>query len=85
MQSEQDCWIKAFQTALSGASRDYAESSSNILFAFGLALILIYLVLAAQFESFVDPLAIMLTVPLALAGALLSLYIFGQNLNIFSR
>ena len=75
----------SFQTALSGASRDYAESSSNILFAFGLALILIYLVLAAQFESFVDPFAIMLTVPLALAGALLSLWLFGQTLNIFSE
>ncbi len=76
---------ESFQTSLSGASRDYAESSSNIAFAFGLALILIYLVLAAQFESFVDPLIIMLTVPLALAGALLSLYIFGQTLNIFSE
>ena len=75
----------SFQTALSGASRDYAESSSNILFAFFLALILIYLVLAAQFESFVDPFAIMLTVPLALAGALLSLWIFNQTLNIFSE
>jgi HAE1 family hydrophobic/amphiphilic exporter-1/multidrug efflux pump len=75
----------SFQTALSGASRDYAESSSNILFAFGLALILIYLVLAAQFESFVDPFAIMLTVPLALAGALLSLWMFNQTLNIFSE
>ena len=75
----------SFQTALSGASRDYAESSSNILFAFGLALILIYLVLAAQFESFVDPFAIMLTVPLALAGALLSLWLFKQTLNIFSE
>ncbi|MCW3120137.1 MAG: cation/multidrug efflux pump [Chitinophagaceae bacterium] len=75
----------SFQTALSGSSRDYAESSSNILFAFGLALVLIYLVLAAQFESFVDPLAIMLTVPLALAGALLSLWIFNQTLNIFSE
>jgi len=75
----------SFQTALSGSSRDYAESSSNILFAFGLALILIYLVLAAQFESFVDPFAIMLTVPLALAGALLSLYLFKQTLNIFSE
>ncbi len=75
----------SFQTALSGPSRDYAESSSNIVFAFGLALILIYLVLAAQFESFVDPLAIMLTVPLALAGALLSLLVFGQTLNIFSE
>jgi len=75
----------SFQTALSGPSRDYAESSSNIVFAFVLALILIYLVLSAQFESFVDPLAIMLTVPLALAGALLTLWIFGQTLNIFSE
>ena len=74
-----------FQTALAGTSRDYAESSSNILFAFGLALILIYLVLAAQFESFIDPFAIMLTVPLAIAGALLSLWLFGQTLNIFSE
>ena len=74
-----------FQTALTGSSRDYAESSSNILFAFGLALILIYLVLAAQFESFIDPFAIMLTVPLALAGALLSLWLFNQTLNIFSE
>ncbi len=75
----------SFQTALSGSSRDYAESSSNILFAFGLALILIYLVLAAQFESFIDPFAIMLTVPLAMAGALLSLWVFKQTLNIFSE
>ena len=76
---------ETYQTALSGPSRDYAESSSNIAFAFGLALILIYLVLAAQFESFIDPLIIMFTVPLALAGALLSLFIFGQTLNIFSE
>ena len=75
----------SFQTALSGASRDYAESSSNIVFAFVLALLLIYLVLAAQFESFVDPFVIMLTVPLALAGALLSLWLFHQTLNIFSE
>ncbi|WP_440133337.1 efflux RND transporter permease subunit [Chitinophaga sancti] len=74
-----------FHTALSGSSRDYAESSSNIVFAFALALVLIYLVLAAQFESFIDPLTIMFTVPLALAGALLSLWIFGQTLNIFSE
>ncbi|WP_343671954.1 efflux RND transporter permease subunit [Chitinophaga sp.] len=74
-----------FHTALSGSSRDYAESSSNIVFAFLLALVLIYLVLAAQFESFIDPITIMLTVPLALAGALLSLWIFGQTLNIFSE
>jgi hydrophobe/amphiphile efflux-1 (HAE1) family protein len=76
---------ETYQTSLSGPSRDYVESSSNILFAFVLALILIYLVLSAQFESFVDPLGIMLTVPLALAGALLSLWIFGQTLNIFSQ
>lgn len=76
---------ESFQTALTGPSRDYAESSSNILFAFGLALILIYLVLAAQFESFIDPFTIMITVPLALAGALLSLWLFGQTLNIFSE
>jgi hydrophobe/amphiphile efflux-1 (HAE1) family protein len=76
---------ESFQTALSGPSRDYAESSSNIAFAFGLALMLIYLVLAAQFESFIDPFNIMLTVPLALAGALLSLWLFGQTLNIFSE
>jgi multidrug efflux pump len=75
----------SFTTALAGASRDYAESSSNIIFAFILALILIYLVLAAQFESFVDPFTIMLTVPLALAGALLSLWISRNTLNIFSE
>ncbi|WP_044129267.1 efflux RND transporter permease subunit [Rudanella lutea] len=74
-----------FQTALSGASRDYAESSSNTLFAFGLALILVYLILAAQFDSFVDPFIIMITVPLAIAGAVLSLWLFGQTLNIFSQ
>jgi HAE1 family hydrophobic/amphiphilic exporter-1/multidrug efflux pump len=76
---------QSFQTALSGSSRDYAESSSNILFAFVLALVLIYLVLAAQFESFIDPFTIMLTVPLAIAGALLSLWLFHQTLNIFSE
>jgi multidrug efflux pump len=75
----------SFTTALSGPSRDYAESSSGIIFAFVLALILIYLVLAAQFESFIDPFTIMLTVPLALAGALLSLWLFGKTLNIFSE
>jgi HAE1 family hydrophobic/amphiphilic exporter-1/multidrug efflux pump len=74
-----------FATSLSGPSRDYAESSSNTSFAFILALLLIYLVLAAQFESFIDPLIIMLTVPLALAGALLSLWLFGQTINIFSQ
>lgn len=74
-----------FSTALTGTSKDFAESSSNILFAFMLALLIIYLVLAAQFESFIDPFIIMLTVPLALAGALLSLWYFNQSLNIFSE
>ncbi len=76
---------ETYQTSLNGPSRDYSESSSNIAFAFALALILIYLVLSAQFESFTDPFTIMLTVPLALAGALLSLYLFNQTLNIFSE
>jgi hydrophobe/amphiphile efflux-1 (HAE1) family protein len=76
---------ESFQTSLSGPSRDYAESSSNTAFAFILALVMIYLVLAAQFESFKDPVTIMLTVPLAIAGALLCLWIFGQTLNIFSE
>ena len=75
----------SFSTSLSGASRDFAESSSNTSFAFFLALILIFLVLAAQFESFIDPFIIMITVPLALAGAVLSLWVFGQTLNIFSQ
>jgi multidrug efflux pump len=74
-----------FTTALTGPSRDFEESSSNILFAFMLALVLIYLVLSAQFESFIDPFIIMLTVPLALAGAVLSLWYFNQTLNIFSE
>jgi multidrug efflux pump len=73
------------KTALTGSSRDFAESSSNTLFSFGLALILVFLILAAQFESFVDPFIIMITVPLAIAGALLSLWLFDQTLNIFSQ
>jgi hydrophobe/amphiphile efflux-1 (HAE1) family protein len=76
---------ETYQTSLSGPSRDYAESSSNIAFAFVLALMLIYLILSAQFESFIDPLTIMITVPLALAGALLSLFVFNHTLNIFSE
>ncbi len=75
----------SFTTSLSGQSRDFAESSSNTSFAFILALVLIFLVLSAQFESFIDPLIIMITVPLALAGAVLSLKLFGQTLNIFSQ
>jgi len=76
---------ESFSTSLAGSSKDYEESSSNTLFAFLLALVLIYLILAAQFESFVDPFIIMLTVPLAIAGAVLSLWLFGQTLNIFSQ
>lgn len=76
---------ESFSTSLSGSSRDFAESSSNTSFALGLALILIFLILAAQFESFIDPLIIMITVPLAIAGALLSLWMFNQTLNIFSQ
>ncbi len=76
---------ETFNTALTGTSRDFQESSGNTMFAFVLALILIYLVLAAQFESFIDPFIIMVTVPLALAGALLSLWVFDQTFNIFSQ
>ena len=75
----------SFHTDLYGSSRDFAESSSNISFALLFALVLIYLILAAQFESFRDPFIIMITVPLALAGALLSLWVFKQTLNIFSE
>lgn len=76
---------ETFETAFSGQSRDFVESSSNTSFAFVLALTLIYLILAAQFESFRDPLVIMLTVPLALAGAFATLWLFGQTWNIFSQ
>mgnify|MGYP000988770501 FL=1 len=75
----------SFSTALTGSSRDYAESSSNALYAFLLALVIIYLILAAQFESFTDPVIILLTVPLALGGAVFSLWYFNQTLNIFSQ
>lgn len=75
----------SFSTSLTGVSKEYTESSGSLLFAFLLSLALIYLVLSAQFESFTDPLIIMFTVPLALAGAVLSLWIFGHTLNIFSE
>jgi multidrug efflux pump len=74
-----------FTTDLGGESRDFVESSSNTSFAFGLALLLIYLILAAQFESFIDPFIIILTVPMAIAGALFSLWLFDQTWNIFSQ
>lgn len=75
----------SYSTALTGTSKDFEESSSSLLFAFLLALILIYLVLAAQFESFLDPLIILLCVPMALAGAMFTLWYFNQTLNIFSQ
>ena len=74
-----------FRTALSGESKEYRESSSSLMFAFMLAIVLIYLILAAQFESFKDPLIIMLTVPLAIAGALVFMYCGGVTMNIFSQ
>lgn len=73
------------KTNLAGQSRDYKESSSSLVFVFILGIILIYLILAAQFESFIDPFIILLTVPLAIAGALFSLWYFKQTLNIFSE
>ncbi|MGE5363077.1 MAG: efflux RND transporter permease subunit [Bacteroidota bacterium] len=76
---------ESFSTALSGPSKDFRESSSSLLFIFILALVLVYLILAAQFESFRDPFTIMFTVPLALAGAVLSLWYFRETLNIFSE
>ena len=74
-----------FRTALTGESKEYRESSSSLMFAFILALVLIYLILAAQFESFKDPFVIMLTVPLAVFGALIFMYFNGQTMNIYSQ
>ncbi|MEO8403760.1 MAG: efflux RND transporter permease subunit, partial [Chitinophagaceae bacterium] len=74
-----------FRTSLAGQSRDLAESSSSLIFAFIFAILLIYLVLAAQFESLIDPFIILLTVPMAVTGALLSLWITGQSINVFSE
>lgn len=74
-----------FRTALTGESKDFRESSNSLLFAFGLALLLIYLILAAQFESFKDPLIVMITVPLAVFGALVFLRSGDQTMNIFSE
>jgi multidrug efflux pump len=73
------------QTDLSGQSREFAEGASTLLLTFSLALAFIYLVLAAQFESFVDPFVIMLTVPLSIAGALIALWLTGNSLNVFSK
>lgn len=76
---------ESFFTSLAGESKDYSDSGSSIIFAFILALVLVYLVLAAQFESFIDPIIIMITVPLAIAGAFISLWYFNQTWNIFSQ
>jgi hydrophobe/amphiphile efflux-1 (HAE1) family protein len=80
-----DVLDESFSTSLAGTAKEYTESSNTLIFAFLLALILVYLILSAQFESFRDPLIIMFTVPLALAGAVLALWLFGQTLNIFSQ
>ena len=74
-----------YTRSLAGESREYRDSSTSLLFTFGFALLLVYLVLAAQFESFRDPLIIMMTVPLALVGALIALALLGETLNIFSQ
>lgn len=76
---------ETFRTALAGDSKDFRESSSSLMFAFVLALVLIFLILAAQFESFKDPLVIMFTVPLAVAGALVFMFLAGTTMNIFSQ
>ena len=75
----------SFRTALAGESKEFRESSSSLMFAFGLALVLIFLILAAQFESFKDPFIVMLTVPLAIAGALVFMSANGITMNIFSQ
>jgi multidrug efflux pump len=76
---------ESFSHSLAGTSKEFAESGNSIIFAFILALVLIYLILAAQFESFSDPVIIMITIVLALAGAVLSLWVTDQTLNIFSE
>src|SRR5438874_5522868 len=73
------------QTGLDGQSREFKLSGGEIYFTFVLALIFIYLVLSAQFESFVNPFVIMLSVPLSMTGALLTLWLFGGTLNIYSQ
>ena len=75
----------SFRTALAGDSKDFTESSSSLMFAFLLAIVLIFLVLSAQFESFKDPIIVMMTVPLALVGALIFMWYFGITMNIFSQ
>ncbi len=68
-----------------GEAGDFKDNSASIYFSFGLALVVVFLVLAAQFESFVHPMVIMMTVPLAVFGALIGLLMFGQSINLFSQ
>ncbi len=75
----------SFRTALAGDSKDFMESSSSLMFAFLLAIVLIFLVLSAQFESFKDPVIVMMAVPLALTGALIFMWYFNITMNIFSQ
>ncbi len=84
-QLAKETFDSSFQTAYDGESKEFKESSSSLIFAFALAILLVYLILSAQFESFVDPLIILFTVPLAVTGALISLWDFHQTLNIFSQ
>ncbi len=80
-----DVLDETYTTSLAGTSKEFSESSGSLIFAFLLALVLVYLALSAQFESFRDPFTIMLTVPLAIGGAILALWLFGHTLNIFSE
>jgi multidrug efflux pump len=82
---KKDVLGETFKASLAGQSRDYTESQGNITFTLILALLLIYMILAAQFGNLLDPLTIMLTVPMAITGAILSLSWFGQSLNVFSQ
>jgi multidrug efflux pump len=75
----------SYRTALAGDSKDFMDSSSSLMFAFLLALVLIFLVLSAQFESFKDPIIVMMTVPLALTGAFVFMWYFNITMNIFSQ
>lgn len=84
-QIAKDSLPNAFSTELDGQSREFTESSQTLYLTFAFAMVFIYLVLAAQFESFIDPLMIMLTVPLAIAGALLALLLAGGTLNVYSQ
>ncbi|CAN1530252.1 AcrB Cation/multidrug efflux pump [Burkholderiaceae bacterium] len=81
----QDILPPGYTTDLNGQSREFKKSSGSLALVFGLSLLFIYLVLAAQFESFVDPLIILLSVPLSMLGALLALKLSGGTINVFSQ